>query len=102
MPQFLFKLFIAGNTPRSHQAAANLRRLGEERLGGDYEVTIIDVVQDPERAETERILTTPTLVKERPAPVRRVTGDLSDSNLVMLALALAPQAGIGEREEPGK
>ena len=101
MRQFLFTLYVAGDSPRSHQAAANLRRLGEERLGGDYELTIIDVVQDPERAESERILTTPTLVKERPAPVRRVTGDLSDSGLVMLALALAPQTGIGEREGPG-
>lgn len=99
MARFQFRLFIAGNTPRSHQAAANLRRLAEERLDGDYELTIIDVVEDPELAESERILTTPTLVKVRPGPARRVTGDLSDANLVMLALALAPQAGVGRRED---
>jgi circadian clock protein KaiB len=87
---FLFTLYVAGNSARSQRAAANLRRLGEEKLGGNYELTVVDIVSHPESAETERILTTPTLVKEHPGPSRRVTGDLSDPEMVLFALALNP------------
>lgn len=97
MPRFLFKLYVAGDTPRSVQAVANLRRLGEERLGGDFELHIVDVVQQPHTAESERILTTPTLVKERPAPARRVTGDLSNLEMVVMALALHIERGITQQ-----
>ena len=97
MPTFQFTLFVAGDSPRSHMAAVNFRRLGEERLGGDYELQIVDVVRDPERAELERILTTPTLIKVRPEPPRRVTGDLSDPELVILALALHIDRGFQTR-----
>ena len=91
MRQFLFTLYVAGESPRSHQAAANLRRLVEDWLGGgEYEVTVVDVTREPQRAEEQRILTTPTLVKESPGPVRRVTGDLSDPGRVLAALALDP------------
>lgn len=62
--------------------------MAEERLRGRYDIAVVDIVRDPERAETARILTTPTLVKESPAPPRRVTGDLADSEQVLLALAL--------------
>lgn len=81
-------LYVAGQTPRSDRAVASLRRLMAESLGGTPELTVIDVVEDPDAAERARILTTPTLVKEYPAPSRRVTGDLSDVPKVVLALAL--------------
>jgi circadian clock protein KaiB len=97
MPKFEFTLFVAGESPRSHLAAVNLRRLGDERLGGDYRLDIVDVVRHPERAEAERILTTPTLIKLRPEPSRRVTGDLSDPELVIVALALHIDRGIDPR-----
>ena len=84
----VFTLYVAGQTPRSIQAAANLNRLGKERLGGAYDLTVVDVADDPERAETARILTTPTLVKEAPGEPRRVTGDLSDAERVFVALGL--------------
>ena len=84
----VFTLYVAGRTPRSLQAAANLDRLGKERLGGQYDLTIIDVANEPERAEAARILTTPTLVKEAPGQARRVTGDLSDAERVFIALGL--------------
>ena len=74
-----FTLYVAGDSPRSRAAVANIRRLAEERLLGRYDVTIVDVVVQPGRAEAMRILTTPTLVKEAPGPPRRVTGDLSDA-----------------------
>ena len=88
MPRFRFTLYIAGDSPRSVQAAENLRRLGAEHLDGDFELAVVDVVESPERAESERILTTPTLVREMPTPPRRVTGDLSDPARVLVALAL--------------
>jgi len=91
MKQFQFTLFIAGETPRSQRAIANLRRIARERLGGDYELTVVDVQQQPERAEEERILTTPTLVKRAPEPRRRVTGDLTNAEQVLIALSLLPE-----------
>ncbi len=88
MTRIVFTLYVAGKSPRSIQAAANLNRLGKERLGGRYDLTIIDVADEPERAEAARILTTPTLVKESPGQPRRVTGDLSDAERVFVALGL--------------
>jgi circadian clock protein KaiB len=90
MRQLRFTLFIAGDTPRSQRAIANLRRIVHDRLGGDYELIIVDVQKEPERAEEERILTTPTLVKQAPEPRRRVTGDLTDAEQVLVALSLLP------------
>jgi circadian clock protein KaiB len=101
MSQILFKLYIAGPTSRSQQAIANLRRLGDERLGGAYQLVIVDVAENPGIAETERILATPTLVKESPLPLRRVTGDLSDQEKVLLVLALPlPRDEIQGKEKP--
>ncbi len=88
MTRVVFKLYIAGTTPRSQGAVANLRRLGDERLSGNYELEVVDVTENPHIAEAERILATPTLVKESPLPLRRVTGDLSDQEMVWLGLAL--------------
>ena len=90
MRRFQFTLFVAGESPRTQRAIANLRRIAHERLGGDYELTIIDVQREPQLAEEERILTTPTLVKRAPEPRRRVTGDLTDAEQVLLALSLLP------------
>jgi circadian clock protein KaiB len=93
VPQFLIgvvhlTLFVAGDTFRSQRAIANLRRLGDERLGGRCELEIVDVRDDPQAAETERILTTPTLIKRSPGAPRRVTGDLVDLDQVLMALSL--------------
>ena len=88
MTRVVFTLYIAGQSPRSVQAEANLNRLGSERLGGEYDLTVVDVAIDPDRAEAARILTTPTVVKEAPGQPRRVTGDLSDAERVFLALGL--------------
>lgn len=88
MDRYLFTLFVAGRSSRSRQAIANLRRLGEERLHGRYELEVVDVLADPEQAESARVLTTPTVVKHGPGPARRATGDLSDVERVVLALDL--------------
>ena len=88
MSSILFKLYVAGRTTRSQRAVANLRRLAETEFAGRCEYLVIDVMEDPQAAEEDRILTTPTLIKVAPAPQRRVTGDLSDPAMVMYALAL--------------
>ena len=88
MVRYVFRLFVAGRSARSLQAIANLRRLGEERLQGRYELVVVDVLADPESAESARVLTTPTVVRVDPAPRRRVTGDLRDASRVLQALDL--------------
>ena len=94
-------LYIAGQTPRSERAIADLRRLGEEHLGGEYDLTVIDAAENPEAAEADRILATPTLLKTSPPPVRRITGDLSDPERVLAGLSLTHRPSENrEREVP--
>ena len=81
---------MAGKTPRAELAIANLRRICDQELGGRYELAIIDVLESPELAEEARILATPTLIKQLPPPLRRVIGDLSDKEKVLLGLELSP------------
>lgn len=88
MYKYLLKLFITGQTPRSALAVTNLRRICDEELGSDYELVIIDVLEQPQQAEEYKILATPTLIKVLPPPARRIIGDLSDTNSVMLGLDL--------------
>ena len=98
MVRYVFRLFIAGRSSRSLQAISNLRRIGDERLHGSYELVVVDVLADPESAESARVLTTPTVVREVPGPARRVTGDLSDLERVLFALDLTDGAGDGPRD----
>lgn len=90
MPKYLLKLYVTGQTPRAAVAIANLRRICEEQLQGEYELEIIDVLEQPQLAEDEKILATPTLIKNLPPPLRRVIGDLSDTEKVLLGLDLQP------------
>ena len=85
-----FILYVAGDTYRSQRAIANLRKLGNDVLHGRFDYAIVDVQRDPDAAERHRILTTPTLVKMEPGPSRRVTGDLTDFEQIMVALSLPP------------
>jgi circadian clock protein KaiB len=98
MVRYRFRLFVAGRSSRSLQAIANLRRIGEERLQGRYELVVVDVLTDPESAESARVLTTPTVVREAPEPARRVTGDLSDLERVVFALDLTDDASSAPPE----
>ena len=96
MSALRLKLYVLGQTPRSLQAVESLRALSEQ-LGGDYELTVIDVLERPQLAEDEKIMATPTLVKELPAPMRRIIGDLSDHEKVLLGLDIQPIAKGTER-----
>ena len=86
MSKYLLKLYVTGASARAETAIRNLRRICEEELEGRYELEIIDVQEQPEVAEADRILATPTLIKQLPPPLRRVIGDLSDKEKVLLGL----------------
>lgn len=88
MNKYQFKLFITGKTTRSEQAIKNLNSICEQKLKGEYEIRIIDILEDPQIAEKEKILATPTLIKESPLPSRRIIGDLSDTEKVLIGLDL--------------
>jgi circadian clock protein KaiB len=89
---YLLKLFVTGTSPRTQRAISNLNRICEEELLGEYKLEIIDVLKDPQAAEDERILATPTLIKQLPPPLRRVIGDLSDKDKVLLGLEVRRDA----------
>jgi circadian clock protein KaiB len=97
LAKYILTLFVSGGTPRANQAIANLRRICAD-LGGDYDLQVIDVLQQPELAEEEKILATPTLIKRLPPPLRRVIGDLSDKEKVLLGLQVQqpPQSPLPE------
>ncbi|MBP0015656.1 MAG: circadian clock KaiB family protein [Roseofilum sp. SBFL] len=91
MHYYLLKLYITGNTPKSQRAIANLIEICNTQLEDQYELKIIDVLEEPELAETERILVTPTLIKQLPQPIQRIIGDLSNVDTVLLGLDLIPE-----------
>ena len=84
------KLYIAGQTPRSMAALTNLRRIVDEYLGGRYQIEVIDLLENPQLAKGDQILAVPTLVKDLPLPVRKIIGDLSDTERVLVGLDLRP------------
>lgn len=99
MSQYLLKLYVTGKTAKANEAIANLRRICEEELRGQYELQIIDVLEEPQLAEDERILATPTLIKRLPPPLRRVIGDLSDKHKVLLGLEVRGDPAAPRIEE---
>lgn len=93
MNHYQITLYITGYTPRSERALATLRYISEELLGGNCNITIVDVLEQPEIAEAERIMATPTVIKHSPPPHRRVIGDLSDVQRVAEWLGLDGDEG---------
>jgi len=94
----LLKLYVTGQTPKSQRAIANIHRICKEDLKEEYELVIIDVLEQPELAEEGRILATPTLTKELPPPLSRVIGDLSDMEKVLLGLNIEPDINTANKE----
>jgi circadian clock protein KaiB len=90
MNKYQLKLYIAGKTSRSENAIRNLRQICEENLDKKYEIEIIDIIERPQLAEDERILATPTLIKSLPPPLRRLIGDLSETEKVLIGLDILP------------
>ncbi len=85
---YILKLYVAGNTPNSMRALKTLREILENEFKGIYALKVIDVLKNPQLAEEDKILATPTLAKILPPPVRRIIGDLSDREKVLIGLDL--------------
>ncbi len=85
------QLYILGHTARSLDAVINLKKLCDDRLHGRYRVEVIDVLESPDRAEQYQSMANPTLIRRWPLPVRRVIGDLSDTDSVLAGLGIRPR-----------
>lgn len=85
------RLYVAGQTPRSIKAFANLKTLCEEHLAGRYTIEVIDLLENPQLADGDQILAIPTLVRTLPEPVRKIIGDLSNTERVLVGLDLRPR-----------
>lgn len=86
--QWELRLYVAGQTPKCVQAFANLKRLCEEHLPGQYRIEVIDLMANPQLAEGDQILAVPTLVRKLPEPVKKIIGDLSNTERVLVGLDL--------------
>jgi circadian clock protein KaiB len=86
------RLYIAGQTPKSLMALHNLKKICEEHAGGKYRIDVIDLVKTPQLAQGDQILAIPTLVRNLPVPIRKIIGDLSDIERVLVGLNLRPGA----------
>jgi circadian clock protein KaiB len=86
--QWTLRLYVAGQTPRSLAAFANLKKLCEEHLPGRYCIEVIDLLKQPQLAEGDHIVAIPTLVRKLPEPIKRMVGDLSNSERVMVGMDL--------------
>jgi circadian clock protein KaiB len=85
------RLYVAGQTPRSIAAFANLKKICEEHLSGQYHIEVIDLIKKPQLASGDQIIAIPTLVRKLPAPIRKIIGDLSDTERVLVGLNLREQ-----------
>lgn len=86
MKKLKLKLYVTGKTQQSETAIKNLRSIIEKELKAKYEVEIIDILESPQLAENEKIIATPTLMRELPLPIRKIIGDLSNKEKVLLGL----------------
>jgi circadian clock protein KaiB len=80
------RLYVAGQTPKSMTALANLKKMCEEHLAGRYKIEVIDLVKNPQLARSDQILAIPTLVRRLPEPMRKIIGDLSNEERVLVGL----------------
>lgn len=89
-PEWQLRLYVAGKTAKSVAALANLKQLCETHLAGRYEIEIIDLLKNPQLAAGDQILAVPTLVRKFPEPIRKIIGDLSNQERVLVGLDVQP------------
>ena len=89
--KYVLRLYVTGMTPKSTQAIANVEKLCKEHLAGRYELKVIDIYQQPKLAKGEQIIAAPTLIKKLPLPLRRLIGDMSDMERVLIGIDLKPK-----------
>ncbi|MCC4768801.1 circadian clock protein KaiB [Methanosarcina sp. DH2] len=93
-PEFyILRLYVAGQTKKSLTAFANLKEICEEHLGGRYRIEVVDLLENPQLARGDQILAVPTLVRRLPPPIKKIIGDLSNTERVLVGLDLLP---VGE------
>ena len=90
-PEWQLKLYVAGSTPRSVAALENLKRLCEQHLAGRYSIEVVDLLVNPQLAAGDQILAVPTLVRKFPEPIRKIIGDLSNEERVLVGLDVIPR-----------
>ena len=90
--KYVLRLYVAGMTPKSTRAIANVQTICEKHLRGCYELEVIDIYRQPKLAKGEQIIATPTLIKKLPPPLRRLIGDMSDTERVLIGIDLKPKA----------
>lgn len=88
LEEYRFRLYVAGNSPKSLRAIQNLKKICDEHLPGHYEIEIIDIYQRPELLEQEQIFAIPTLIKKLPLPLQRLIGDMTNTEEVVIYLGL--------------
>lgn len=91
--QYDMRLYVIGQTPKSRAALTNLKRLCKTHLDGQYRIEVIDLLRHPQRASEDEILAIPTLVRRLPTPIRKIIGDLSQTERVLVALNVSRQGG---------
>jgi circadian clock protein KaiB len=96
--RYVLRLFVTGSTPRSRRAIENMRSICESHLEGRYDLEVIDIYQQPEAAISEQVVAVPTLVKLLPGPLRRIIGDLSETEKVLHSLDLAARPEVAEKK----
>lgn len=89
-PFWELRLYVAGKTPKSVTALRNLKQICEEHMAGQYRIEIIDLLENPVLAQGDQILAIPTLVRKLPVPLRKIIGDLSDTERVLVGLDIRP------------
>jgi circadian clock protein KaiB len=87
---YILRLYVAGQTPKSLAAFANLKKICEEHLAGRYKIEVIDLLEHPQLARGDQIFAVPTLVRRLPPPLRKIIGDLSNTENVIVGLDLRP------------
>jgi circadian clock protein KaiB len=85
------RLYVAGQTPKSIEAFENLKKIAEEHLKGRYTIEVIDLLKNPQLAQGDQILAIPTLVRRLPPPIRKIIGDLSNTEKVLVGLDILPR-----------
>lgn len=90
--RYMLKLYVAGQSPKSVNAIVNIKKICEENLQGRYELEVIDLYQQPQLAQGEQIIAVPTLIRKLPLPLRRIIGDLSNTERVLVGLDIRKNA----------
>jgi circadian clock protein KaiB len=91
---FDLRLYVAGQTPKAIRAFTNLQRICDEHLEGRYRIEVIDLLEDPQLGRGDQILALPTLVRRLPQPIKKIIGDLSNTERVLVGLDLRPRAKV--------